>query len=408
MARKYATGGPAYLAFGQGGSDKYSNPDIIGHAGMVLVSLTGNIGKPGCGIGHGIGGGGYSVTLGEWELPEQFKPAELDVRSDRFPDRDGGVHVIISLGNTFQQYWANMNKTRGWIDSLDFIVHIGMYYEDTVKYADIVLPVCSKFEDTVEHSIVRSDYNHVNLQTKCIDPLFESKPDFDVMRLIAEEMGVGEYLPKTAEDLVRYQIEHSEDLAEQGITLAELEKNHGSMKMADVDEPRRAYTDLKFETPTTRMEPYYEAWKPCEQAWPNWEENNEAYAGNPLAEKYPLQFTQTRTRFSNHSHFKAAKWVQQFAKPTLELNPADMASRGIADGDLVEAFNDRGSFKCVARANNAVRPGSCRTWEAGWSKYIEEGNTQNVTNDHVNPRDEYLPTGAPIPYNDTLVEVKKA
>lgn len=216
VARKYATGGPAYLAFGQGGSDKYSNPDIIGHAGMVLVSLTGNIGKPGCGIGHGIGGGGYSVTLGEWELPEQFKPAELDVRSDRFPDRDGGVHVIISLGNTFQQYWANMNKTRGWIDSLDFIVHIGMYYEDTVKYADIVLPVCSKFEDTVEHSIVRSDYNHVNLQTKCIDPLFESKPDFDVMRLIAEEMGVGEYLPKTAEELVRYQIEHSEDLAEQG------------------------------------------------------------------------------------------------------------------------------------------------------------------------------------------------
>ena len=36
VARKYATGGPAYLAFGQGGSDKYSNPDIIGHAGMVL------------------------------------------------------------------------------------------------------------------------------------------------------------------------------------------------------------------------------------------------------------------------------------------------------------------------------------------------------------------------------------
>ena len=202
--------------------------------------------------------------------------------------------------------------------------------------------MCSKFEDTVEHSIVRSDYNHVNLQTKCIDPLFDSKPDFDVMRLIAEEMGVGDYLPKTAEELVRYQIEHSEDLAEQGITLDALVKNHGSIKMAGTDEPRRAYTDQVFETPTTRIEPYYEAWTACDQAWPTWEENNEAYAGNPLADKYPLQFTQTRTRFSNHSHFKAAKWLQQFAKPTLELNPADMEARGIADGDLVEAFNDRG------------------------------------------------------------------
>lgn len=408
VARKYATNGPAYLVFGQGGSDKYSNPDIIGHAGMVLTALTGNIGKPGSGIGHTIGGAGYGVALGEWKLPEQFKPAELDVRADRFPTRENDMHVIISLGNTFQQYWANMNKTREWIDSLDFIVHIGMYYEDTVKYADIVLPVCSKFEDTVEHSIVRSDYNHVNLQTKCIDPLFDSKPDFDVMRLIAESVGLGEYLPKDAEELVRYQIENSKDLADQGITFDALIKNHGSIKMANTDEPRRGYTDLKFKTPTERMEVYYQSQAEVGQGWPNWEENNEAYAGNPLAEKYPLQFTQTRTRFSNHSHFKAAAWLQQFVKPVLELNPKDMESRGIADGDLIEAFNDRGSFKCVARANNAVRPGSSRTFEAGWSKFIEEGNTQNVTNDHVNERDEYLPTGAPIPFNDTLIEVKKA
>ena len=41
-------------------------------------------------------------------------------------------------------------------------------------------------------------------------------------------------------------------------------------------------------------------------------------------------------------------------------------------------------------------------------RYMIEGNTQDVTNDHVNERDEYLLTGAPIPYNDTLIEVKKA
>lgn len=30
LAEKYATGGPAYLCFGYGGSDKFSNPDIQG------------------------------------------------------------------------------------------------------------------------------------------------------------------------------------------------------------------------------------------------------------------------------------------------------------------------------------------------------------------------------------------
>ena len=66
-----------------------------------------------------------------------------------------------------------------------------MYYEDTVKYADMVAGM-HKFEDTVEHSIVRSDYNHVNLQTKMHRSLCSTTShDFDVMRLIAESVGPG-------------------------------------------------------------------------------------------------------------------------------------------------------------------------------------------------------------------------
>lgn len=408
LARKYACDGPAYLVMGQGGSDKYSNPDIIGHAGMVLTALTGNIGKKGAGYGHAIGGAGYSVNIPAWPLPEEFVSPELPVRADRFPVQENNVHVIISLGNTFQQYWANTHSITDWIKGLDFILHIGMYYEDSVRWADIVLPVCSKFEDTVEHSIVRSDYNHVNLQTKCIEPLFDSKPDFDVMRLIAQSVGLEQYLPSDAEEMVRWQIENSDDLKAQGITFESLVENHGSIKMAGVDEPRRGYVDQKFDTPSGKIEVYYENVKESGQAWPNWEDNNEAYEGNPLMEKYPLQFTQTRTRFSNHSHFKAATWLQQFHESFLELNPVDMESRGLADGDVVEGYNDRGSFKCPVYANAAVRPGTARTFEAGWSKHMVEGNTQNVTNDYVNPRDKYLPTGAPIPFNDTLIEVKKA
>lgn len=408
LSRKYACNGPAYLVLGQGGSDKYSNPDIAGHACMVLTALTSNIGKPGAGIGHCIGGAGWAVDIPAWPLPEQFVSPLLPVRSDRFPVQKNDVHAVISLGNTFQQYWANSNSIADWIKGLDFILHVGMYYEDSVRFADIVLPVCSKFEDTVEHSIVRSDYNHVNLQTKCIDPLFESKPDFDVMRLIAQSVGLEQHLPTNAEDMVRWQIENSEDLKAQGITFDSLVENHGSIKMAAADEPRRSYADRTFPTPTGKMEVYYEAVLPSGQAWPSWEDNDEVFDGNPLLEKYPLQFTQIRTRFSNHSHFKAASWLQQFTGSFLELNPVDMESRGLQNGDVVEGFNDRGSFKCRVHANNAVRPGTARTFEAGWSKHMIEGNTQNVTNDHVNPRDEYLPTGAPIPFNDTLIEVKKA
>lgn len=408
LARKYACNGSASLAYGQGGCDKFSNADIAGHAIIILAALTGNMGKPGAGVGCYNGGGGYSGTLADWSLPKNAVSPTLPVRADRFPTQESGVHVIISLGNTFQQYFANYNVTREWIQSLDFILHVGMHHEDSVDFADIVLPVCSKFEDVVEHGIVRSGYNHIILQTKCIDPLFESKTDFETMRLILKSVGLEEHLPQDAEELCRYKVDQSEELAAMGITFDKLIENHCSMPFEGIEEPRVGFTDGKFNTETGKLELYYEAQVQVEQALPTWEENNEVYDDNPLREKYPLQLTQTRTRFSNHSYFKAATWLQQFHESFIELNPVDMQARGLIDGDTVEAFNDRGSFKCPVRSNAAVRPGCARTLEAGWSKYMIEGNTQNVTNNHVNPRDPYLMTGAPIPFHDTLIEIKKA
>lgn len=408
LARKYASNGPSVIAFGQGGSDKYSNPDIEGHAIALLVALTGNVGIPGGSAGQYVGSAGYGAALAAWPLPEEAVESQLPLRADLFPVEQNDVHVIISLGNTLQQYYANYNLTREWIKSLDFILHVGMYYEDSVAYADVVLPVCSKFEDTVEHGILRSAFNHVMMSQKCIDPLFESKTDFEVQRLILKSVGLDGCLPEDAEAYIRYQLDNAEDPLLEGIDFDTLAANKNRMPLAGIDTPRIGYADRKFNTPTGRMEVYYEGMLPVDQALPQWEDNSEINEGNPLAEKYPLQFTQTRSRWSNHSHFRAARWVQQFYQPYIELNPADLEARGIADGDTVEVFNDRGSFKCPARANAAVRPGSSRFYESAWSKHMDEGNFQNVTNNNLSKRHAYLMTGAPIPFNDTLVEVKKA
>lgn len=407
LAEKYATGGPAYLCFGYGGSDKFSNPDIQGHAMVILTALTGQIGKPGAALGHPGGGQGYGAALAAWPLPEGMVPAEIPVRADRFADTDAGVHVIISLGNTLQQYYANMNKTRTWLDSLDFILHVGMYDEDSVAFADVVLPVCSKFEDTVEHSIVRGGYNHIQLSQKCIDPLFEALPDYDVMYRIAQSVGLESVLPADAEELARFSIDNADDPLVAGITFDALVKNNNTMPLAGIEEPRIGFADLQFPTPTGRMEIYYEPQRHSGQALPQWEENNEVFDGNPLLEKYPLQLAQTRTRFFVHSHFRGAAWLAQFYTGCIELNPQAMEERGLMDGDIVEVFNDRGTFSCPVYGNNAIRPTSARIYEAAWSKDCTSGNPQNVTNDHVNERDADLITGAPIPFNDTLVEVRK-
>jgi anaerobic selenocysteine-containing dehydrogenase len=51
--------------------------------------------------------------------------------------------------------------------------------------------------------------------------------------------------------------------------------------------------------------------------------------------------------------------------PVLQINPADAIQRGIGDGDLVEIFNNRGSFRVKAQLTYEVRVG-CVVIPNGW------------------------------------------
>ncbi len=90
------------------------------------------------------------------------------------------------------------------------------------------------------------------------------------------------------------------------------------------------------------------------------------------------------------------------------MNPLDMDERGIVNDDVVEVFNDRGSIRVKARRNEAIRPGSPRMFEGWWSKCIIEGNAQDLTNDTLSDREELLAMGTSTPWQDVLVEVRKA
>lgn len=156
------------------------------------------------------------------------------------------------------------------------------------------------------------------------------------------------------------------------------------------------------------MDVYYDALVEYGQALPAYEPPLEAHAGNKLAETYPLQLANVRTRYRIHNQFNDAKWIQQFAEPRIELNPSEMEKRGLATGDAVEVFNDRGSFKCRVKANESIRPGSARMFEGQTADFLIEGNVQNVTNDGYVERGAELMCGPVIPFSDTLVEIKKA
>lgn len=408
LAKEYATGGPAVLGWGFGGLDKLSNADVVGHAGAILATLTGNLGRIGGSVGalthHAAA---WNAELNPWTFPEKFESTPLEMPTSDMREKDSSVKAVINVGNTLQQHFANLHKTEEWIDELDFILTIDPFHNTSVNYSDIVLPAGTAFES--EHEIVNMQINrsHVLLSESVIEPLHESKSDFQIEHELLAKFGLDKHLPKTPADRIDHLL-NSDDPALDGINVKTLKENNFIMRLNVPEEPYRGFMDQVYDTPTTKIEVYTEGLVDFDQALPNYEDATEVYVGNPLMEKYPLQFIQSRSRYHVHSQFTNVDWLTQLDDgPRLDINPIDAKARGLKNGDTIEIFNDRGTFKGKCKFTEAMRPGMVRMREGWWTEHMIAGNLQNLTNDTFIDRHYKLTNGPVIPFNDTLVEVKK-
>jgi anaerobic selenocysteine-containing dehydrogenase len=86
----------------------------------------------------------------------------------------------------------------------------------------------------------------------------------------------------------------------------------------------------------------------------------------------------------------------------LEIHTEDAAFRGIAEGDAVEVFNDRGAILLHAHVNGAVQPGVVAA-RLNWNKLSAGGHNVNLlTSQRLNDLG-----GGPTFYS-VLVDVRRA
>jgi trimethylamine-N-oxide reductase (cytochrome c) len=105
----------------------------------------------------------------------------------------------------------------------------------------------------------------------------------------------------------------------------------------------------------------------------SWEgHHSEAY------EKYALQLISPHPRFSFHTHYDHASWLDEikdyrirksgYAYWVARINPKDAITRNVMDGDLIEMYNDRGSVVCCAIVTYRVPLGVVHSY-ASCGKY---------------------------------------
>jgi anaerobic selenocysteine-containing dehydrogenase len=84
------------------------------------------------------------------------------------------------------------------------------------------------------------------------------------------------------------------------------------------------------------------------------------------------------------------------------MHPDDAARRGIAEGDAVRVYNDRGSYELKARINGKPRLGVVVAPSVWWKKFSPDGrNANNVTSQRT------ADLGGGATFYDCLVEVEK-
>jgi anaerobic selenocysteine-containing dehydrogenase len=269
-----------------------------------------------------------------------------------------------------------------------FTVVMDHFQTDTADYADIVLPATTQ----LEHYDVHKSYGHLYMlaNNPAIAPVGEALPNSEVFRRLAARLGFAEPCFRDSdEDLCR--------TALNGVSWEGL-KRDGWRKL-DVPERFAPFAQGGFPTPSGKCE-FHSAWLEKQGVDP-------LPFYNPPAEsagKYPLGFLSPPARhFLNSSFANLARFREFEREPHLDMHPLDALARGIADGDMVRVFNDRGSHRLRARVNAKPRPGVVVAPSVWWKKYSPDGgNANNLTSQRT------ADLGGGATFYDCRVEVERA
>jgi anaerobic selenocysteine-containing dehydrogenase len=288
-------------------------------------------------------------------------------------------------------------------EDLFTVVH-EQFQTDTADYADILLPATTQ----LEHFDLHGSYGHLYVQTNepAIAPLAEAKSNNDVFRLLARALGFEAALFEVSDEQLASEALQPEagpprPSALDGITLDRLRGN-GPLRL-NLPKDYAPFAAGGFPTASGKCELY----SPALEAQgldplPTYTPPHEDPQTRPdLAQRFPLQMVcPPHPAFLNSTFVNIDGLRKKAAEPTLEIHPRDAAIRGIANGNRVRVFNDRGTFRARAMVGETVKAGVVVTQGIWWNKYAPDGVNCNTTTNTL-----LTDLGAGATFFDNLVEV---
>ncbi|ELA7286944.1 trimethylamine-N-oxide reductase TorA [Vibrio parahaemolyticus] len=392
-------------------------------AAAVVAAMVGQIGLPGGGISYGhhyssigvpstgfAGPGGFPRNLDQGMKPKwdnnDFNGYSRTIPVARWIDcllepgkeinYNGGKvklpdfkMMVISGCNPWHHH-QDRNRMKKAFRKLQTVVTIEFAWTATCRFSDIVLPACTQWErNDID---VYGSYSNKGLiaMHRLVDPLFQSKSDFQIMSELTQRFGRREEYTRGMSEMEWIESLYNDCK----------KANEGKFEMPEFNEfweksvldfgegkPWVRHADFRKDpelnplgTPsgfieiTSRKIGRY-GYEHC-QEHPMWFEKSERSHGGPGSDKYPFWLQSCHPDKRLHSQmceseeFRATYAVQ--GREPVYINPIDAKAKGIKDGDLVRVFNGRGQLLAGAVLTDSYPRGVIRIEEGAWYGPLNE------------------------------------
>ncbi|GAA8321679.1 molybdopterin guanine dinucleotide-containing S/N-oxide reductase [Helicobacter pylori] len=415
---------------------------------VVLASMIGQVGLSGGGFGFSMHyGGNAQASSGARVVPmisqgnnavKSVIPASRVSEAILNPDKEidfkgkklklPKIKMIYNCGANLLGHEADTNELIRALRTLDCVIVHEPWWTPTAKFADIIFASTSTMErDDITFGGSYSK-NVVYAMRKVVEPVYESKDDYEIFRQLALRVGGNETEQRFTES--KSYMEWIKGLYEKsdGSTLKSFDQfwRDGFVEFEIPENARKFVRHAKFrqdpinnrlDTESGKIQIFSQKCADFKLAdfkgHPTWFEPAE-WLGSKMAEIYPFHLISPHPKYRVNSQLDNT-WVRnaykiQGREPVM-INELDANKLGIRHGEIVEVFNARGRLLAGAFVTKNIRQGVLSIQEGAWYD-PEDVNTRNprCNAGSVNTLTSSRPTSSmtqAISVNTALVNIRR-
>jgi len=287
---------------------------------------------------------------------------------------EGQIKAMVTIAGNPVLSTPNGKQLEKALDSLDFMVAIDVYLNETTKYANIILPTTAGLE-TPLYDLVFHQFAIKNT-TKFSEALFEKEEnqrhDWEILKELTKRMG-GQASPLNLEQTLDYMLQFS-PYNEPKLSVAEIKKHPHGLDFGYLKPqfPERLFTEDKkielahplFLSDLKRLNAKINSWE------------------KEVTSEYPYSLIGRRHLRSNNSWMhNSARLVKGKERCTLLINTNDATSLSLKNGQLAKVTSSVGSVAIPIEITETIMSGVVSI-PHGWG-HTRKGTKMTIAQQHA-------------------------